>query len=90
MVHHIVLQDPIGQSLGAGAGLTVRGLISDMMVRLRTSFVTKRALLTTNATGYYYNDHKQGLEALITLVHYRTTCTYIDNVHLLHMHTYTV
>ena len=49
----------MGQSLVAGAGLKVRGLISDMVVRLRTSLVTKRALFTTNAMGYHYTNHKQ-------------------------------
>ena len=36
------------ESLVAAASLNVCGLISDMVVRLRTSLVTKRALLTTN------------------------------------------
>ena len=49
----------MGQSLVAGAGLKVRGLICDMVVRFRTSLVTKRALLTTYAMGYHFNDHKQ-------------------------------
>ncbi|MGYP000131810250 len=49
----------MGQSLVAGAGLKVRGLICDMVVRFRTSLVTKRALLAKNAMGYHYIDHKQ-------------------------------
>ena len=49
----------MGQSLVAGAGLKVRGLICDMVVRFRTFLVTKRALLATNAMGYHYIDHKQ-------------------------------
>ena len=73
----------------AAAGLNVCGLISDMAVRLRTFLVTKRALLTTNAMGYHYVDHKQWLEASITLVQYHATSSYIGIVHILHMHTYT-
>ena len=80
----------MGQSLVAGAGLKVRGLICDMVVRFRTSLVTKRALLATNAMGYHYIDHKQWLEASITLVCYQATSTYIGTLHALHMHTYTV
>ena len=45
----------MGQSLVAGAGLKVRGLICDMVVRFRTSLVTKRALLTTSSLGYLFN-----------------------------------
>ena len=60
----------MGQSLVAGAGLKVRGLICDMVVRFRTSLVTKRALLATNAMGYHYIDHKQWLEAsILSLIH---------------------
>ena len=80
----------MGQSLVAGAGLKVRGLICDMVVRFRTSLVTKRALLAKNAMGYHYIDHKQWLEASITLVYYQTTSTYIGILHVLHMHTYPV
>ena len=71
-------------------GLNVCGLISDMMVRLRTSLVTKRALFTTNAMGYHYTNHKQCLEASVTLVQYHTTSTYIDTVHGVHMRAYAV
>ena len=80
----------MGQSLVAGAGLKVRGLICDMVVRFRTSLVTKRALLAKNAMGYHYIDHKQWLEASITLVYYQATSTYIGTLHALHMHTYPV
>ena len=66
----------MGQSLVAGAGLKVRGLICDMVVRFRTSLVTKRALLATNAMGYHYIDQNQWLEASITLVFYQATSTY--------------
>jgi len=59
----------MGQSLVAGAGLKGRGLICDMVIRFRTSLVTKRALLAKNAIGYHYTDHKQWLEASVTLVH---------------------
>ena len=65
-------------------------LISDMAVRLRTSLVTKRALLTTNAMGYQYTDHKQILEACITLVQYHAISTYIDTVHSVHMRAHAV
>ena len=80
----------MGQSLVAGAGLKVRGLICDMVVRFRTSLVTKRALLAKNAMGYHYIDHKHWLEASITLVYYQATSNYIGTLHVLHMHTYTV
>ena len=80
----------MGQSLVAGAGLKVRGLICDMVVRFRTSLVTKRALLAKNAMGYHYTDHKQWLEASVTLVYYQATSNYIGTLHVLHMHTYTV
>ena len=52
----------MGQSLVAGAGLKVRGLISDMVllvVSFRTSLMTKRAQLAKNSMGYHYIDHKQ-------------------------------
>ena len=84
----------MGQPLVAGAGLKVRGLICDMVVRFRTSLVIKRALLAENAMGYHYIDHmidhKQWLEASITLVYYHATSTYIGTVHILHMRTYPV
>ena len=80
----------MGQSLVAGAGLKVRGLICDMVVRFRTSLVTKRALLAKNAMGYHYIDHKHWLEASITLVYHQATNSYIGTIHVLHMHAYTV
>ena len=80
----------MGQSLVAGAGLKVRGLICDMVVRFRTSLVTKRALLAKNAMGYHYIDHKHWLEASITLVYHQATSSYIGTIHILHMHTYPV
>ena len=67
----------MGQSLVAGAGLKVRGLICDMVVRFRTSLVTKRALLAKNAMEYHYIDHKHWLEASITLVYYQATSSHI-------------
>ena len=66
----------MGQSLVAGAGLKVRGLICDMVVRFRTSLVTKRAVLAKNAIGYHYIDHKHWLEASITLVYHQATSSY--------------
>ena len=80
----------MGQSLVAGAGLKVRGLICDMVVRFRTSLVTKRALLAKSAIGCHYIDRKHWLEASITLVYHQATSTYIGTVHALHMHTYPV
>ena len=68
----------MGQSLVAGPGLKVRGLICDMVVRFRTSLVTKRALLAKSAMGYHYIDHKHWLEASITLVYYQATSSYIS------------
>ena len=83
----------MGQSLVAGAGLKVRGLICDMVVRFRTSLVTKRALLAKNAMGYHYIDHKHWLEASITLVYYQATSNYIGTLHVLqttHAHIYSL
>ena len=71
----------MGQSLVAGAGLKVHGLVCDMVVRFLTSFVTKRALLATNAMGYHYIDQKHCLEASITLVYYQATSSYIGTIH---------
>ena len=77
----------MGQSLVAGAILKVRGLICDMVIIFRTSLVTKRALLATNAMGYHYIDHNHWLKASITLVYHQATSSYIGTIHILHMHT---